>query len=156
MLLLGLLISTIGLVDASKPPAVFGLDIQRQAVNPDEFTDWRARPRRRGTVQLTFNGDPRFTGYYANVSFGTPPQPVSLRIDITAGDTWVNVANSSYCTQYSTDCALYGTYNINASSTYTYVNNDFAFVFDGMRYVSGSFVTDTIQIQSQVYNSGLH
>ncbi len=47
-------------------------------------------------------------GYYADVSIGTPPQPVSLILDTGSSDVWVLDSNANLCTSTRLQEALGG------------------------------------------------
>ena len=47
-------------------------------------------------------------GYSAVLKFGIPPVDITLAFSALTGDTWVNVANSTYCSNASNDCATFG------------------------------------------------
>lgn len=83
--------------------------------------------------------------YWINGTVGNPAQSVTLAIDTGSSDTWVNVANSKYCSQDSEPCKPFGTYDHTKSSTYNLVdhnlNNTYA---DGSQSL-GDFVTDTVE-----------
>src|ERR1700760_2768813 len=125
MALLGLLIAGCGGVVASMPSGVFDLSIKRSAITPEYVVNQQAYLGRRGTVDVALQAGPGYLPYYANISVGTPAQHLVLFIDISAGDTWVNVGTSSYCSQQSKPCSEGGTYEAQFSATYSPVNGNF-------------------------------
>ncbi|PYH93992.1 aspartic protease [Aspergillus ellipticus CBS 707.79] len=77
-------------------------------------------------------------GYTMNVTLGTPAQSVSVTLDTGSSDLWVNAGNSTTCP------CTYGSYNMNSSSTYKYVNGDFEIEYVDGSGAYGSYVTDTL------------
>ncbi|GAB7340552.1 hypothetical protein MBLNU457_6967t1 [Dothideomycetes sp. NU457] len=124
-------------------PKVIQGDIQRRHVeNPLERD--RLRRRQSKTVYESLTNEE--TLYFANVTIGTPPQPLRLHIDTGSSDLWVNVANSQLCTSRGNPCAFAGTYAPNKSSTYNYVNSEFNITYvDGSGSV-GDYATDRVSI----------
>ena len=92
--------------------------------------------------------------YFANVSVGTPPQQLRLHIDTGSSDLWINSATSQLCQQSTQEdeqneelpCTISGTYNANASSSYTYVNSLFNISYVDGSGAQGDYVTDTLHI----------
>ncbi|KIV77383.1 hypothetical protein PV11_09181 [Exophiala sideris] len=135
------LASALTLAPRSSSPRVIGLPIQRRNV-PDVLVNHRSRLRRRaGTVSQTLDNEESL--YYANLTLGTPAQPLRLHIDTGSSDLWVNTANSTFCEAKDDNCEG-GTYSISSSSTYKYVNSEFNISYvDGTSAV-GDYVTDTL------------
>ncbi|PWY86830.1 secreted aspartic protease [Aspergillus heteromorphus CBS 117.55] len=77
-------------------------------------------------------------GYTMNLTLGTPAQKVSVTLDTGSSDLWVNAGNSTTC-----PCE-YGSYNLNTSSTYSYVNSDFEIEYVDGSGAYGDYVTDTL------------
>jgi hypothetical protein len=82
-------------------------------------------------VQQTLDNEE--TIYFMNASLGTPEQRFQLHIDTGSSDLWVNAANSSLCTQAGSQCRRSGTYDLDASSSFEFVSEDF-----NISYVDGS------------------
>lgn len=122
-------------------PAVVHADIQRRQPTLDPIARDRLR-KRQGTVQA--NLDNQQTLYYINATLGTPTQPFQLHIDTGSSDLWVNVANSQYCQRSRGACAISGTYNANASSSYRYVNSAFNISYQDGSGAVGDYATDTL------------
>lgn len=108
------------------------------------------RLRKRNSVQVTL--DNLQTLYFANVTLGTPGQQLRLAIDTGSSDIWANSANSQLCTQYASSCASSGTYNSNASSTYSYANSAFSIKYADGSYATGDYATDTLNIGGTTVN----
>lgn len=98
---------------------------------------------------------------------------ISLSVTAASSDTWVNVANSTYCSVASNDCAKYGycelhTQEFRGSSANVHVmtddpsgsrsssweSNNFGITYVGGDEATGSWFTDTITIgSSQIYSA---
>ncbi|KAL5612788.1 hypothetical protein BROUX41_004128 [Berkeleyomyces rouxiae] len=123
------------------PARVVALDVHRAPVsNPVK----RDRLRRRGTVQASL--DNLQTLYFANGSLGTPAQSVRMHLDTGSSDLWVNFEDSALCQSSSDPCAQSGTYNPNASSTYSYVGSYFNITYMDGTSAAGDYVTDTFSL----------
>ena len=129
------------LVTVSASPAVFSLDIQRQSAH----SQLQPLHNRRSTVSTTLIQISEKL-YLTNVTVGTPPQNVQLFVDVNAADTWVNTPVSAFCAKASNNCAEYGIYAPNSSSSYQYVNSNFSLTYSDGTGESGDYVTDVISI----------
>src|ERR1700738_2857565 len=89
---------------------------------------------------------PQQTLYFANVTLGTPAQPVRLHIDTGSSDLWVNTPSSNLCKSKGSPCSAAGTYSANSSSTYTYLSSDFNITYVDGSGATGDYVTDTLDI----------
>ena len=90
-------------------------------------------------------------GYTANISVGTPPQPLTLGIDTGSTDTWVlsttaNICLSETLIKEGVTCA-HGTFNANKSSTVeTVVLGGFSATYIDKSGASGDYITDVLTI----------
>lgn len=86
--------------------------------------------------------------YHANISLGTPAQEFQLVIDTGSSDSWVHSASFPSCQNQGIGgtCSYSGTYNTNASSTYTYIDGEFNVLYIDGTYSSGDFASDTARI----------
>ncbi|KAL6243274.1 hypothetical protein RBB50_009826 [Rhinocladiella similis] len=135
------LASSLAIAARSSNPRVVGLPIQRRDVS-DPVAHDRARLRRRsGTVQQDLDNEQSL--YYANITLGTPQQPLRLHIDTGSSDLWVNTASSRFCSSGQDPCEG-GTYDFSSSSTYKLVNNQFNISYVDGSGASGDYVTDTL------------
>lgn len=80
-----------------------------------------------------------------------------LLVDTGAPDTWVNVANSSECLSSppppAVGCSAYGTYDANASSTYSYAGLDYNLTtLVGVTNI-GDYATDTLTFGSTTFQN---
>ena len=84
--------------------------------------------------------------YTTNVSIGTPPQALQLRIDTGSSDLWVNTNSSQICSLRHNPCSGSGTYDANSSSTYDFTSDDFNVTYVDGTGASGDYATDTLSI----------
>jgi Eukaryotic aspartyl protease len=113
---------------------------------------------KRGTVEVDADFNYDNYGYYANLSFGNPPQNVKLVIVATYGDTWINSPSSAYCRNTTHECAKYGTYDPSASSTSVLVGDNFAVDYYGSDTAinsEGNYYTDTVWLDDNTPIKGI-
>ena len=84
--------------------------------------------------------------YTANLSIGTPPQELSVRVDTGSSDLWVNTASSRVCASRRDPCSQSGIYEANSSSSYNFVSDDFSISYADGSGALGDYVTDTLNI----------
>jgi hypothetical protein len=91
-------------------------------------------------------------GYTANISVGTPSQPLTLGIDTGSTNTWVLSNTANICLNNETlikegvTCA-HGTFNANKSSTVeTVVPGGFSATYIDKSGASGDYITDVLTI----------
>ncbi|KAE9362945.1 aspartic proteinase precursor [Stipitochalara longipes BDJ] len=134
---------------ADGPPRVVGFPIERQ-LTPNGIVGSHLR-RRDKTVQVTL--DNYESNYYVNVTLGTPPQNLRLLLDTGTADTWVNAASSDVCTAAGDACLPYGTFDANASSTYSYIGPGFNLTTLTGDVDIGEYATDTLTIGSTTFSA---
>jgi hypothetical protein len=120
--------------------AILSLDIGQDS--PSQWT--QRRYSKRDTVPITLEN--QITSYYTNVTLGSPGQSVTLSLVINAADTWVNLANSSFCSQSKNDCSTYGTYDPKSSSSYTFVKNGFSLRYADGGGAQGYYIKETFAL----------
>ncbi|KAF8477029.1 aspartic peptidase domain-containing protein [Kalaharituber pfeilii] len=131
------------------PPKVVSFPFAKVNKNPFNIP-YRNRERHRKrqedkktVIQLLDNADYL---YYANISIGTPPQPLRLHIDTGSSDLWVESSESEFCQSLSNPCALTGIYDRNSSSTYEFVANDFHISYADKEYSQGDYAKETFEV----------
>ncbi|KAL8963730.1 MAG: hypothetical protein Q9193_000036 [Seirophora villosa] len=91
--------------------------------------------------------------YFANVSLGTPAQTLRLQIDTESSDMRVHSASIPECQgPGSINCSCSGTFDINAFSTYTYLNSDFKIWYQDSHNSHGDYALETVSIGGQQLN----
>ncbi|CAJ2503878.1 Uu.00g112720.m01.CDS01 [Anthostomella pinea] len=106
--------------------------------------------RRAGTFSQELNNNLTGGGYYAQVTVGTPPQPVNLILDTGSSDVWVldsraNLCNSEALQLYYGDCLA--TYDPSQSSTYSLVSDDsFSIQYVDGSGAEGNYIKDNLSI----------
>lgn len=83
---------------------------------------------------------------FANLSIGTPPQPLKFIIDTNSADLVVHPSSYTACSNASFQCSSTGTYNANKSSTYHYNSSDYSIDFATGYHVAGDYATDVVTI----------
>ena len=89
--------------------------------------------------------------YFVNASLGTPPQTATFQIDTGSAAFIVYSSDAvGWCTDPNSNppCSVLGTFNVNESSTATFVNNGLLSQYGGGQYDIGSYITDNVQIGS--------
>ncbi|KAK6331863.1 hypothetical protein TWF718_002402 [Orbilia javanica] len=132
--------------------------VQRSPISP------RQDATARGLVQPIWLSDDGLR-YYTNVSFGTPPQPLTLALSLD-GTTWAptlpaGVSVESYCADAENDVAcsyarISGFYTIPGSVTYSPRGDYEELQVDSEDTVNGIQATEHIQLRTSVLaNVGL-
>lgn len=90
-------------------------------------------------------------GYTANVSVGTPPQPLILGVDTGSTDTWVLANTADICVNRTLIVeglgCKHGTFNANGSSTVqTVVKGGFQAKYVDGTGASGDYVSDVLAL----------
>ncbi|KAI0423566.1 aspartic peptidase domain-containing protein [Xylaria sp. FL1042] len=106
--------------------------------------------KRAGTYSQELNNNLTGGGYYAEVSLGTPPQPVTLILDTGSSDVWVLDSHADLCQdrdlQYYYGTCL-ATYDPTSSSTYALVDRDgFSIQYLDSSGAEGDYIKDTFHI----------
>jgi Eukaryotic aspartyl protease len=141
-------------IDQRTPrPRVVSLDLKRStAALSNHIAHDRSRlARRAGTVSETLDNEE--TLYYADVTIGTPAQPLRLHLDTGSSDLWVNIAISSLCESGQNGGCQGGTYSPTSSSTYSYVNGEFNISYVDGTSASGDYIKDTLSIGGQTLDN---
>ncbi|KAF3925091.1 Candidapepsin [Arthrobotrys entomopaga] len=91
--------------------------------------------------------------FYANVTLGTPEQPLRLHIDTGSSDIWVETPGSLICDKANSTCGIGGLYNNASSSTYEYVNGGFDITYVDGQFASGDYARDVVHIGGVAVNN---
>lgn len=81
-----------------------------------------------------------------NITIGTPPQNLSLSLDIGSSDIWVNVPTSDYCAAKDDPCSSTGLFNIKDSSTFKQLDYKMNATYVSAFLAAGHYATDTLSI----------
>ncbi|KAF3925749.1 Barrierpepsin [Dactylellina cionopaga] len=90
--------------------------------------------------------------FYANVTLGTPEQPLRLHIDTGSSDIWVETSSSEICQKSKGGCSTGGTYDNSTSSSYQYVEGGFAITYVDGQFANGDYGKDIFQIGGVAVN----
>lgn len=137
-------------------PEVSVLDLDQIATAEDvEFHVRRQSNQGYITLPLT---RPDF-GYSAVISLGFPAQSFTLAVTALDSDTWVNVANSTFCLDATNDCAAYGYYNASNSKASTWLSDNFTETYGAgsplSNTINGSWFSDALQIGTEYFQSAI-
>ncbi|KAI1291291.1 aspartic peptidase domain-containing protein [Xylaria venustula] len=106
--------------------------------------------KRGGTYSQELINNLTVGGYYAHVSLGTPPQPVTLTVDTGSSDVWILDSRADLC-QSTTKQHYYGTclatYDPAQSSTYQLVDRGgFSIEYLDSSAANGDYIKDNFHI----------
>jgi hypothetical protein len=115
--------------------------------------------------------------YSAVISLGFPAQSFTLGVTALESDTWVNVANSTFCLNVTNDCAPYGYYTLHAhaqkrvlltnvsmdnasnSKASTWLSNNFTETFGAgsiqSNTITGSWFSDALQVGNKYFQNAI-
>lgn len=114
-------------------------------------------------------------GYSAVISLGFPAQSFTLAVTALDSDTWVNVANSTFCLDATNDCAAYGYCklhtkitvpptnvpidNASNSKASTWLSDNFTETYGAgsplSNTINGSWFSDALQIGTEYFQSAI-
>jgi hypothetical protein len=130
---------------AKRSPKVVSIDISRKPLSSfSDNNDLQHVLRKRSTVSLMVSPNSEYYVYLASLSFGTPPQAVTLVVDATVGDTWVNVPTNAWCRNVTNGCSQWGMYDYTKSSTVEFVRHGFNITYGDDTMAAGDYVSDTV------------
>ncbi|KAL8877985.1 MAG: hypothetical protein Q9198_004111 [Flavoplaca austrocitrina] len=84
--------------------------------------------------------------YLMNITVGTPPQYLEIKLDTGSSDMWIPSANSKMCQEFAEECLEHGSYNASLSWTNKGFIDEFAIRYGDCTGVMGNFTTDTVGI----------
>lgn len=123
---------------------VVGIDFEKRPKNVD-----RALRKRQGPIMETLTNEGYL--YFANVSVGTPPQPISLQIDTGSSDVWMSSSQADFREGAVADG---GTFNQAASSTYKALSSPaFNITYVDGTGSTGNYFTDQFIIAGTTLNN---
>ncbi|KAJ5707001.1 hypothetical protein N7488_006802 [Penicillium malachiteum] len=124
-------------------PAVVKLPISRGTKNP---TRLEKRTSNDSTL-FGYEDDGEFPLFHANLTIGTPPQTILFEVDTSSGYLETTATNSTWC-KYSS-CTYTGSpgfFDVDASSTYKFVNGSFNATYTWDWVYAGDFGNDVVVI----------
>ena len=99
--------------------------------------------RKRATVPVTLGNEQVL--YYANVSVGTPGQPIQMQVDTGSSDVWMSDSTAAFCRQNTYNCQG-GTFTPSRSSTYNQLATIFNITYVDGTGSTGRYFTDNIGV----------
>ncbi|KAF3384988.1 putative aspartic-type endopeptidase opsB [Penicillium rolfsii] len=120
-------------------PAVFALPISRSERS-------QALQKRSSKVVSVDLPNESNLYYMVNITVGTPPQNLSLSLDIGSSDIWVNIPDSKYCSAKDDPCSSTGLFNSKDSSTFKQLDYSMNATYAGGFLAAGHYATDTLVI----------
>lgn len=139
--LLPRLLHAISIAPRSSNPRALGVEFTRTTRAASQVVSHRSKLHKRQEI-VEQPLDNLVLYYTANITLGTPPQALQLLIETGSSDLWVNTPVSEQCK--SANGCVGGTYNANASSTYSSINNDFNITYADGSTVSGNYSSDVL------------
>ena len=138
---------------------VISIPIQRKSVNQGvavrkrAFSENLANSLQGQAYFAKSNFLPLFCAEKFLVSLGTPPQPVDLLLDTGSSDIWVDIPTSTFCLDPNSDCELSGggTYDNTTSSSYKFVNSDFAIEYGAGTGATGDYALETFHFGGTIF-----
>ena len=88
--------------------------------------------------------------YYSNLTIGSPPQEIQVELDTSSGYLEITATNSTWCKD--SNCTS-GFFDINASSTYQFANEDFNTTYTWDNILTGDFGSDDVAIDGVTLSS---
>ncbi|KAK2608424.1 hypothetical protein QQS21_002991 [Conoideocrella luteorostrata] len=111
----------------------------------------RATPA--GAIELLAANNITGGGYYADLSIGTPGQKLSFQLDTGSSDTWMNAADTSFCSDEDAQVKMgfcTAKFDPTKSSTYKSVSKrGFNITYLDTRRILGDYFNDTVSIDGK-------
>ncbi|KAL4899284.1 hypothetical protein BDW74DRAFT_163841 [Aspergillus multicolor] len=127
----------------SDSPAVVALKFHRNEISDPIARDQTRRKRDHTVSQLIDNEE---TLYFCNLTIGTPEQSLRLILDTGSSDLWCNAANSTLCSSSKDPCRISGSFNADASSSFSYLSSAFNITYADGTGAAGDYATDTVHV----------
>ncbi|OBT67766.1 hypothetical protein VE03_03508 [Pseudogymnoascus sp. 23342-1-I1] len=143
------------LLASSSLAGVVPIPIWRQSASARDHT--RRDIHSRATVLQHLDNSRQRGSYYANITVGTPPQPISVILDTGSSDLWVLASKADVCLDPSiieqlpgdVGC-IGGTYNSLKSSTYEeLISGGFTIKYVDQTESSGDYISETVSFNGQ-------
>lgn len=99
--------------------------------------------KRQGTVAVTLGNEQVL--YYANVSVGTPGQPIQMQVDTGSSDVWMSDSSAQFCQQNNYNCEG-GTFTPSQSSSYHALSTIFNITYVDGTGSTGNYFTDNLSV----------
>jgi hypothetical protein len=141
----------VGVSDAlaleKRGPAVAKFNLQKRTADIHAAALKKRPARRQSTVETEDQNYKTTLLYLIQLAIGTPPQSILVQLDTGSSDLIVETSTSDICTASTPNpCTNFRPYNANSSSTYQYLDSDFAVAYGGGDGASGDYALDTLSI----------
>ncbi len=137
-------------VSATKSNGHFQIDFEAKRSSVTSYSKNKYKSlKKRSLDYAEFSLDNEDTQYMANITLGTPGQNMAVLLDTGSADMWVMSKDNSYCTS-EVDCTLYGTFDVESSTSYKYNNSDFNIKYADNTIAQGDWGWDTLTIGDEL------
>ncbi|KAL5353662.1 hypothetical protein ACLOAV_001701 [Pseudogymnoascus australis] len=138
------------LLASSSLAGVVPIPIWKQPASARDHT--RRDLHSRASVLQQLDNSHQRGSYYANITVGTPPQPISVILDTGSSDLWVLTNRADVCLDPSIIEQLPGDvgYNPKKSSTYEeLISGGFKIQYVDLTESSGDYISETVSFSGQ-------
>lgn len=150
------------ILNASNPLTNKIIEVNFEKNKKNEYLNILDKRDIHDTLSLVLKNEIEF--YAATLELGTPPQNITVLFDTGSSDLWVSASTNPYCLTNinnhvilrnhtdiipSIDCNIFGTFNVEKSSTLKRTGDLFNIKYAGGNYAEGFWGTDELMINGK-------